>query len=146
MDSRKIQPRQQQWVLKAVGTSCKCDRPLHTSCKCDVTCGSDPKSGSFILVTCGSDPKSDRASPVELPPSPLLSPSPLSGPRGQKMRVREKGLIFYIGGGGGACRPPAGRAGCLPPDRGAAGSRQGPPRKKIYIYLHVGPWRPSTGR
>ena len=32
LDSRKVQPRQQQWVLKAVGTSCKCDRPLHTSC------------------------------------------------------------------------------------------------------------------
>ena len=31
-DSRKVQPRQQQWVLKAVGTSYKCDRLLHTSC------------------------------------------------------------------------------------------------------------------
>ena len=54
----------------------------------------------------------------------LTSPlSPLSGSRGQEMRVRGKGLSFYIGGG-------------LPPGRGAAGSRQGPPRKKnIFIYI-----------
>ena len=91
-----------------------------------------------------SDPKSDRASRVELPPSPLLSPSPLSGSRGQEMRVRGKGLSFYIWGG--ACRPSAGRAGCLPPLHRAAGAcrpagvRQAPARglrakKNIFIYI-----------
>ena len=76
------------------------------------------------MVTCGSDPKSGRASPVELPPSPL------SGSRGQKMRVREKGLSFYIWGGslpppyradGLPAAPPPGSR-CLPPGRGAPGS------------------------
>ena len=104
------------------------------------------------LVTCGSDPKSGRASPVELPPSPLLSPSPLSGSRGHEMRVRGKGLNFYIwgelaaplpGGRLPAAPPPGGR--CLLPDRGAARSRQGPPRKKVYIYLYIGPCRPLPG-
>ena len=31
-----------------------------------------------------------------LPPSPLLSPSPFSGSRGQKMRAQREGLEFYI--------------------------------------------------
>ena len=31
-----------------------------------------------------------------LPLSPLLSPSPLSGSRGQKMRAQREGLEFYI--------------------------------------------------
>ena len=31
-----------------------------------------------------------------LPPSPLLSPSPLSGSRGQKMRAQRKVAEFYI--------------------------------------------------
>ena len=76
--------------------------------------------------------------------TPPLSPSPLSGSRGQEMRVRGKGLSFYIWGG--ACRPPAGRAGCLPPLHPAAGAcrlaggRQAPARdlrakKIIFIYM-----------
>ena len=74
--------------------------------------------------------------------TPPLSPSPLSGSRGQEMRVRGKGLSFYIGGEP-AAPPPGGR--CLPPGKGAAGSRQGPPRKKNYVYLHVSPCRPLRG-
>ena len=31
-----------------------------------------------------------------LPPSTLLSPSPLSGSRGQKMRAQKEGVEFYI--------------------------------------------------
>ena len=31
-----------------------------------------------------------------LPPSPFLSPSPLSGSRGQKMRTQREGAEFYI--------------------------------------------------
>ena len=71
------------------------------------------------MVTCGSDPKSDRASPVELPSLPLLSPSPLSGSRGQKMRARGKGRSFYILGG--SLPPPCRAAGPLPPHHLAAG-------------------------
>src|SRR6185312_6320185 len=59
-----------------------------------------------------------------LPPSPLLSPSPLSGSRGQKMRTHREGAEFYIWGGG------------LPPGRGAAGSLQGPLRK-INLFLFI---------
>ena len=68
-----------------------------------------------ILVICSSDPKSGRASRVELPPSPLLSPSPLSGSRGQKMRAQREGAEFYIWGG--SLPPPAARqgGGKLPP-------------------------------
>ena len=82
----------------------------------------------------------------------LLSPSPLSGSRGQEMRVRGKGLSFYIGG---SLPPPAGRAGCLRPLHRAAGAcrpaggQQTPARglrTKNYVYLHVGPCRPPTGR
>ena len=74
-----------------------------------------------------------------------LPPSPLSGSRGQEMRVRGKGLSFYIWGepatpllgGRAACRPSTGRQ--VPAARqGAAGSRHGLPCKKNYIYLHVG--------
>ena len=71
---------------------------------------------------------------VELPPSPLLSPSPLSRSRGQKMRAQREEAEFYIWGGS------------LPPGRGAAGSRQGPLHKKIYFYLHIGPYRSPAGR
>ena len=45
-----------------------------------------------------------------------------------------KGAEFYIWGGS------------LPPGRGAAGSRQGPLHKKIYFYLHIGPYRSPAGR
>ena len=62
---------------------------------------------------------------MELPPSPLLSPSPLCGSRGQKMR------------------PPAAK---WWGGRGAAGTRQGPLRKKNYFYFHIDPYRPPGGR
>ena len=69
--------------------------------------------------------------------------------------VKNKSLVgdalsFYIWGepaaplpgGRAACRPSTGRQ--VPAARrGAAGSRQGPPRKKIYVYLHVCPYRPA---
>ena len=116
------------------------------------------------MVTCGSDPKSGRASPVELPPSPLLSPSPLSGSRGQKMRAQREGAEFYIrapAGGrvphaqkqaaaGGICGgPPAanwwgGRG--LPPGRGRQAPSKDLCEKNIYFYLYIGPYRPPAGR
>ena len=81
--------------------------------------------------------------------TPPLSLSPLwiswTGNKG----AREGAQLLYLGGSlpppcraGGlpAAPPPGGR--CLPPDRGAAGSCQGPPCKKIYVYSHVGPCRP----
>ena len=52
--------------------------------------------------------------------SPLLSPSPLSRSRGQKMRAQRKGAEFYIRGG--SLPPPCRAAGPLPPTGGAAGS------------------------
>ena len=71
-------------------------------------------------------------------PSPLLSPSPLSGSRGQKMRAQREGAEFYIWGGSlppplPGCRPPA-----APPLGGRGGSH--PPRisaqkKIIFIYI-----------
>ena len=76
--------------------------------------------------------------------TPPLS-SPLSGSREQEMRVRGKGLSFYIwgslpppcrAGGLPAAPPPGGR--CLPPGRGLRA-------KNNYIYLHVGPCRPLPG-
>ena len=77
---------------------------------------------------------------MELPPSPLLSPSPLSESRGQEMRVRGKELSFYIWGEPAALgqQVPAARqgGGRLPP---------GPSAQKKYIYLHVGPCRPLPG-
>ena len=71
-----------------------------------------------------------------LPPSPLLSPSPLSGSRGQKMRTQREGAEFYIWGG----RPPAAnwRGGRGPAARQSGGRL--PPRtsaqnKFIFIYI-----------
>ena len=63
-------------------------------------------------------------------PSPLLSSSPLSRSRGQKMRAQREGAEFYIWGGSlpppcraaGPLPPTGGAAGGLPPGRGAAGS------------------------
>ena len=77
------------------------------------------------ILDFSSDPKFDRASPVELPSLPLLSPAPLSG--SQKMRARGKGRSFYILGG--SLPPPCRAAGGLPPGIGAAGPRQRPLRK-----------------
>ena len=61
-----------------------------------------------------------QASPVFLPPSPLLSPSPLSGSRGQKMRAQREGAEFYICGGSlpPPLPPTGGAAGPLPPGKG----------------------------
>ena len=80
-----------------------------------------------------------------LPPSPLLSPSPLSGSRGQKMRTQREGAEFYIWGG--SLPPPCRAAGPLPPHqlaagglplgRGATGSLQGPLRKKNFIFIYI---------
>ena len=64
-----------------------------------------------------------------LPLSPLLSPSPLSGSRGQKMRVQREGRSFIFEEG--ACRPPAGRqAPCRP-----AGGRQAPSKDLCVIFF-----------
>ena len=75
--------------------------------------------------------------------TPPLSPSPLSGSRGQKMRTQGKGQSFYILGG--SLPPPAGRQGACRP----AAGRQAPAKdlcaNKIYIYLHRGPYRPLPG-
>ena len=72
-----------------------------------------------------------------LPPSPLLSPSPLSGSRGQKMRAQTEGAEFYIWGGS------------MPPPCRPAGGRQAPAKdlwgKNIYFYLHIDPYRPLPG-
>ena len=65
--------------------------------------------------------------------TPPLSLSPLWTSWAENESAREGAHLLYWGGGG-ACRPPAGRAGCLPPLHRAAGSRQGPPRK-IFLYL-----------
>ena len=84
---------------------------------------------------CAEVNEGGRASPVELPPSPILSPSPLSGSRGQKMRARGKGRNFIFGAR--ACRPlPGGR----PHAAGTAGGRQAPAKdlcakKFIFIYI-----------
>ena len=76
----------------------------------------------------------------------LTPPLSLSGSRGQKMRVRGKGLSFYIGGSRPlpAAPPPGGR--WLPPGRGAAGSRQGPPRKKNLYFFTYRSLPPPAGR
>ena len=84
--------------------------------------------------------------------TPPLSLSPLwiswAGNEGAR-----RGSTFIFGGrslplpcrAGGlpAAPPPGGR--CLPPSRRAAGSRQGPPHKKNYIYLYVDPLPDGRG-
>ena len=65
-------------------------------------------------------------------------PSPLSGSRGQKMRTQGEEAEFYISGG--SLPPPCRAAGPLPPTSGAAGSLQGPLRKKkLFTYRSLPP-------
>ena len=75
-----------------------------------------------------------------LPPSPLRSPSPLCGSRGQKMRAQREGAEFYIWGGSLPPPLPGGRP--LPPHHLAAEGRQAPAKdfcakKIIFIYIKV---------
>ena len=71
--------------------------------------------------------------------TPPLSLSPLWISWAGNEGAREVAQLLYLGGdcrAGGlpAAPPPRGR--CLPPGREAAGSRQGPPCKKImFIYM-----------
>ena len=75
--------------------------------------------------------------------TPPLSPSPLSGSRGQEMRVRGKELSFYIWGepaaplpgGQAACRPSTGRQ--VPAARQGGGRLPpGPLQKKLYLFMY----------
>ena len=75
--------------------------------------------------------------------TPPLSLPPLWISWAENEGAREGAQLLYLGG---ACRPPAGRAGYLPPGRGAAGSRQGPLRKKkLYLFIYRS-LPPSAGR
>ena len=58
-----------------------------------------------------SDPKSGRASLLQLPPSPHVSPFSLYGCCLLQMQVGGPQFLYW----GGACRSPAGRSACLPP-------------------------------
>ena len=73
--------------------------------------------------------------------TPPLSLSPLWISWAGNEGAREGVQLLYLGGSlappcreGGlpAAPPPGGR--CLPPGRGEVGSRQGPPRKKKYLF------------
>ena len=85
--------------------------------------------------------------------TPPISLSPLWISWAENEGAEGRGRVLYLRREPAApCRvagplPPTGGAvGGLPPGRGAAGSRQGPLHKKIYFYLHIGPYRPPAGR
>ena len=66
--------------------------------------------------------------------TPPLSLSPLWISWARNEGAREEAQLLYFGGKPAAA--PAGRAGCLSPLHRAAGSRQGPPRKKnLYLFI-----------
>ena len=72
--------------------------------------------------------------------TPPLSLSPLWISWAENEGAEGRGGVLYLG------REPAGplphhlAARGLPPGRRAAGTRQGPLRKKKYFYLHIGPY------
>ena len=88
------------------------------------------------MVTCGSDPKSGRASPVELPPSPSLSPLWISWAENEGAEGRGRSFIFEEG----VCRPPAGRQA---PCRQLVGRQgwQAPSKdlctKKLFLFIYT---------
>ena len=79
--------------------------------------------------------------------TPPLSLSPLWISWAENEDAREGAELLYpwrepaapLPGGRPPAAPPVG-------GRGAAGSLQGPLRKKNYFYLHIGPYRPPAGR
>ena len=75
--------------------------------------------------------------------TPPLSLSPLWISWAENEGAEGRGGVLYLGREPAA---PCRAAGPLPPHQLAAGSLQGPLRKKIYFYLHIGPYRPPAGR
>ena len=53
-----------------------------------------------------------------------------------------RGGVLYLGR---ELAAPCRAAGPLPPSGGAAGTRQGPMRKKNYFFLHIGPYLRAVG-
>ena len=78
---------------------------------------------------------------MELPPSPSLSPLWISWAENEGAEGRD-GVLYLWWEPAARQPPPCRAAGPLPPTGGAAGSRQGPLRKKNYFYLHIDPYRP----
>ena len=77
----------------------------------------------------------------------MLQASPLWISWAENEGAEGRGGVLYLRREPAAPLPPTGgAAGGLPLGRGAAGSRQGPLRKKKYFYLHIGPYRLLAGR